>query len=143
VQPLGGQTTGIVNETAANRSRQLTSNSLIVEGGTMEVVPVSNSTAITPRPVNARCVSTGSQRHRSSGQQPNSLSNSRPEISHFMEAMNASNRSLFRRSIKEILEDYDLVKNRLAQARSDDDAEALDLYNNLRKNLEAELQSSV
>jgi hypothetical protein len=60
-----------------------------------------------------------------------------------MEAMNASNRSLFRRSIKEILEDYDLVKDRLAQARSDNDAKALDLYNNLRKNLEAELQSSV
>ncbi len=71
------------------------------------------------------------------------MSNSRPEISHFMEAMNASNRSLFRRSIKEILEDYDLVKDRLAQARSDNDAKALDLYNNLRKNLEAELQSSV
>jgi hypothetical protein len=34
------------------------------------------------------------------------------------------------------------VKEWLAQARVDDDADALDLYNNLHKNLEAELQSS-
>ncbi len=57
--------------------------------------------------------------------------------------MNTSNRTLFQRSVKEILEDYDLVKDRLAQARADDDADALDLYNNLHKNLESEIQSSV
>jgi hypothetical protein len=39
-------------------------------------------------------------------------------------------------------EDYDLVKDRIAQAHADDDAGALELFNNLRQKLEKELQSS-
>ncbi len=65
-----------------------------------------------------------------------------PETSHFLEAMNASNKSLFRRSCKEVLEDLDMVKERLAQARYNNDADEIELYNNLCKNLLAELQSS-
>jgi hypothetical protein len=72
-----------------------------------------------------------------------SNNNVNPELSHFMDAMNASNHNSFRRSVKEILEDYDLVKERLAQAHTDDNADAIDLYNNIRSNLEAELQSTV
>jgi hypothetical protein len=87
-------------------------------------------------------VSNGSQRHQSSGQKPNSLITSHPELSHFMEAMNASNNSLFCQSYKEILEDYGLVKERLAQAHAEDDADALQLGNNLHKKLENELQSN-
>ncbi len=43
---------------------------------------------------------------------------------------------------KEIWEDYDLVKERLAQAHAEDDTDALQLYNNLHKKLEDESQSS-
>jgi hypothetical protein len=56
--------------------------------------------------------------------------------------MNASNKSLCHHSYKEVLEDLDIVKERLAQARHDNDAGEIDLYNNLHKNLLAELQSS-
>ncbi len=56
--------------------------------------------------------------------------------------MNASNNSLFCQSYKEILEDYGLVKERLAQAHAEDDADALQLGNNLHKKLENELQSN-
>jgi hypothetical protein len=102
VQPLGRATDVTINETTSLRSRQQSSNSLIVVGGTMSVDPTANSTATTPRSVNARRVSTGSQRRRNSEQQPIALNASYPEVSHFMEAMNASNRSLFCRSYKEI-----------------------------------------
>jgi hypothetical protein len=61
VQPLGGATNRIVSETSTSRSRSISSTSLIVEGGSMAVVPVINATtATTPRPVNTRRVSTGS-----------------------------------------------------------------------------------
>jgi hypothetical protein len=143
VQPLGEATNQIVNETSASRSRQATSNSLIVEGGNMIVLPASNSTATTPRPMNVRRVSTGSQSRRTSGLVTNSTgSDSHREISSFMEAMNASNRSLFRRSYKEVLEDYDMAKQRLAQARADNDDDDEKLYSNLLKKLETELYSS-
>ena len=47
--------------------------------------------------------------------------------------MNASNKSLFYHSYKEVLEDLDIAKERLAQARHDNDAGEIALYNNLHK----------
>jgi hypothetical protein len=58
-----------------------------------------------------------------------------------MEAMNASNRCLFQRSYKEVLEDYDDVKGRVARARDEKNSNEEELFNNLLKNLGAELQS--
>ncbi len=146
IQPLGEPTNQLVTETSTSRSRQQSSNSLIVEGGSMALIPISNSASTTPRPVNTRHVSSGSLSRRGSNGQilstTSSNNNMHPELSHFMEAMNASNKSLFRRSYKEVLEDYDIVKERLVRARQDNDVEAEDLYNNMRKNLEAELQST-
>ncbi len=102
VQPLGGPTNHIVNEASTSRSRQHSSNSLIVQNGSMAVVPITTSATTTPRPINTRRVSTGSlSRHENiSNGSSNSASNMHPEISHFMEAMNASNKSLFRLLIK-------------------------------------------
>jgi hypothetical protein len=57
-----------------------------------------------------------------------------------MEAMNASNHRLFQHSYKEVLEDYDFEKDRLVRAREDNDSDAEELFNNLHKNLEAELR---
>ncbi len=63
VQPLGGPADQITNETSTSRSRHVSSNLLIVEGGSMAIVPVVNSTSVTPRPANTRCFSTGSISH--------------------------------------------------------------------------------
>jgi hypothetical protein len=67
--------------------------------------------------MNASHMPTGSQNHHTSGQVTNLVRpDSHPEISHLMEEMNVSNRSLFCRSYKEVLEDYDMVKERLDRA---------------------------
>jgi hypothetical protein len=66
-----------------------------------------------------------------------------PEVSHLLDAMNTANRTFFRRSYKEVLEDYDIVKERLNQAREDNDTDAVELFNNMCKNLETKLQSSL
>ncbi len=86
-QPLGGRTNHIINETSTNRSRQHSSNSLIVQNGSMAVVPITTSAMTTPRPINSRHVSTGSLTcHGNIGNgSSNSASNMHPEISHFME----------------------------------------------------------
>lgn len=64
-----------------------------------------------------------------------SYNNMHPEISNLMEAMNASNKSLFHHLYKEVLEDYDIVKERLVRAHQDNNTEAEDLYNNMHKSL--------
>ncbi len=144
VQPLGEHTNIITNETSNSRSRRETSNSLVVDGGTMTVVPVANSTSTTPRPVNTRRISITSVNRRNGGHQVSSnlASNAHFDRAGIIEALNESNRSLFRRSYKEVIEDLDLVKERLVQARNENDHDEVELYNNLRKKLLDELQAT-
>jgi hypothetical protein len=61
VPPLGPCGNQIVNETSSTKSQQPYLNSLIVDGGSMRVVPVAQSTTTSPRTVSSRRVSTGSQ----------------------------------------------------------------------------------
>ena len=136
VLPLGPCGNQIVNETSSNKSRQPSSNSLIVDGGSMRVVPVAQSTGTTPRPVNSRRVSTSSQCRRIS----NGDSSHDSRFSEMMQMMESSNRKLFRRSYREVLEDYDVMKARLAKARADNDIESEQLFDDLCKKLLAELQ---
>jgi hypothetical protein len=56
-----------------------------------------------------------------------------PEISSFMEIMNASNKSLFHHLYKKELEGYNIVKERLVRACQDNDIKAEDLYKNMQK----------
>ena len=94
IQPLGLNTDQLINETSSSRSRQLASNSLIVDSGSMAVVPVVNTTTTTPRPVSSRRVSTGGEcRNQASSV---SASNRVSDMQGIMEMMNSSNRALFR-----------------------------------------------
>ncbi len=144
VQPLGGTTDQLFNETSSSRSHQLSSNSLIVESGSMAVVPVVNSTIATPRPVNSRHISTGGFSRRGSSSQASlvSASHRHHDMQGIMDAMNSSNRALFRRSYKEVLEDFDLVNERLVRARTENDRDGVELYNNLCKKLVDELHAT-
>ncbi len=108
------------------------------------MVPVVNSTITTPRPVNSRCISTGSFSRRGSSSQASLVSTSHRhhDMQGIMDAMNSSNRALFRRSYKEVLEDFDLVNERLVPAHTENDRDGVELYNNLRKKLVDELHAT-
>ncbi len=110
----------------------------------MTVLPVANSTSTTPRPVNTRRVSiTSVNRHSGVHQVSSNLgSNTHFDRAGIIDALNESNRSLFRRSYKEVIEDLDLVKERLVQARNENDHDEVELYNNLHKKLLDEQQSA-
>jgi hypothetical protein len=140
IQPLGEITNEVVNETSSTKSKHKTSKSLIVEGGKMIVVPAVNSTGTTPRPCNSRRVSTSSQ-----CQQKNSIHSTaapHPEIAGMLSFLKESNNNLFRRSYKEILEDLDLMKSRLENARATNDFDAIKLYDGICKKLVSELQGN-
>ncbi len=142
IQPLGGPTDTVPTETSSNDSRRPTSNSLIVPGTTMAVVPTAQSTS-TSRPRNARRVYTNTPPNRGNSASSRNLSgtNLRPELQQMMDAMAESNRALFCRSLREILQDHDEVMERLHHARVNNDSISESFYNNLRKKLEAELDA--
>ncbi len=131
----------LINETSSSRSRQLASNLLIVESGSMAIVPVVNTTTTTPRPVSSRRMSTGGESHRNQASSL-SASNRVSDMQGIMEMMNSSNCALFRRSYKEVIEDLDLIKERLVQARNEEDHVDIELYNNLHKKLLDELHAT-
>jgi hypothetical protein len=56
IQPLGGPTDTVPIETSSNESRHPTSNSLIIPGTTMAVIPIAQSSS-TFRPQKTRRVS--------------------------------------------------------------------------------------
>ncbi len=142
--PLGYNINELVSETSTSASRQPSSNSLIIEGGSMRVVPAAQSTATTPRPITGRRVSTSSQSLRNNNNQVASSSHFSLDnrLSSMMEAMESSNQKLFRRSYQEVLEDYDVMKARLAKAHEENDAASVQLFDDLCNKLLAELQGT-
>ncbi len=117
-QPLGIiQSNQPRNETSTRETSQPSSNSLVAQGSSIVVAPVCHSTATTTRKRNARRVSTDiSPRNNGHGSLGNS--SARADISQLMDAFNQSNNALFRRSVREVLQDHDDVMDRLAAARA-------------------------
>jgi hypothetical protein len=139
-QPLGiVQSNQPRNETSTGEATRPSSHSLVTQGSSIEVAPVSHSTAATTtRKRNARRVSSDISPH-TDGCGSTRSSNVRAEISQMMEAFTQSNNALFRRSYKEILQDHDDVMDRLAAAHTTNNQDRLLFYENIRKKIEAEL----
>ncbi len=108
----------------------------------MSVVPVSHSTASGTEKKNSRRVSTDIS-PVPKGRGTSGSNNIRSDLSQMLEVMNTSNRALFQRSLREVLQDQDDVMERLALARQENDASSEALYETLRKKLEAELNAAL
>jgi hypothetical protein len=93
VPPLGSNVNMIVNETSTSKSHIPSSKSLIIDGGSMKIVQLTQSTATTPRPVTSRQVSTSSQSLRNTNGQVASSSHygSDNRFLEMMEMMESSN----------------------------------------------------
>jgi len=98
------------------------------------VVPVVNSTGTTPRPCNSRRVSTSAQCQQKSN--IHSTAAPHPKIAGMLSFLKESNNDLFRRSYKDFLEDLDLMKSRLENARATNDFDAIKLYDGICKELQ-------
>jgi hypothetical protein len=97
---LGSNINELVSEISTSKSRQPSTNSLIVEGGSMRVVPTVQSTATKPRPITGRRVSTSSQSLRNSNGQTatSSCCSSDNRLSEMMEMMEPSSWKLYQKS---------------------------------------------
>jgi hypothetical protein len=142
-QPLGiVQSNQLHNETSTGEATQPSSNSLVAQGSSIAVAPVSHSTATTTRKRNATCVSTDISPHNNGcGSLGNS--NAHAEISQMMEVFTQSNHALFHRSYREVLQDHDNVMERLTVACATNNNDQKQFYDNLQKKLEAELDATM
>ena len=129
------------NETSTSTARHQSSNTLVVNGGTMSVVPVTHSTASSGKKKSRRVSTDVSPVPKSRGVSGSRVSNVRSDLSQILEAMENSNRALFRRSLREVLLDLDDVAERLSLARQAQDNRSVSLYEGLRDKLEAELRA--
>lgn len=142
VPPLGSNVNMIVNETSTSKSRIPSSKSLIIDGGSMKIVQLTQSTATTPRPVTSRQVSTSSQSLRNTNGQVASSSHygSDNRFLEMMEMMESSNWQLFHHSYLDVLEDGDVMKARLVKASAENDSDSIQIFDDLSKKLFAVLQ---
>jgi hypothetical protein len=100
----------------------------------MTIMPVSHSTASGAKKRNFRRVSTDVS-PVPKGRGTLGSSNIRPDLSQMLDSLNNSNRALFRRSLREVLQDRDDVLERLAAARQANDTRSEALYESLHKKL--------
>jgi hypothetical protein len=121
----------LLNECSTAMACHPSTNTLVVNGGTMSVVSGSHSTAPSSKK-NSRHVS------NDISPLPKGLgmvvpTNVHPDLLQMLNTMNNSNHALFHRSLCNVLHDQDDMMERLALARRANDTMSETLYDNLHK----------
>ncbi len=124
-QPLGTfQSNQVHNKTSYGKAIHPSSNSLVAQGSSLVVAPVSHSTASTTKKRNGRGVSTDiSPRHHGCGSLGSN--NVHGEISQMMEVFTPSNNALFHCSYREVFQAHADMTERLASGRATNNQDRL------------------